>query len=360
MRPLPKDPTLGWTPYAWLIYLPMSIVPPLLGRHDPAAIVVSTILAAAFLVLYFRAWWVRGRALIWVIAGMAGLGAVGAHWNPGALVFFVYAATFVGEVDSPRRAYLWLGALIAIMLLAVAVLRLDPRFALPALAFSAMLGAVLIHYSEQRRIERGLQRAREDVEYLARVAERERIASDLHDVLGHTLTVIVLRAEVAARLAESEPERARSEMQDVGGIARGALAEVRHAILGMRTVGLDREIEQVTRALETAGVQVKSTGTIPGLPAAHETVLSLVLREAATNIIRHAAARHCRLHLVSSEGACGLEIADDGCGYGGREGAGLRGMRDRIRTIGGMLELRDEAGTTLVVRLPLPSAGSTA
>jgi two-component system sensor histidine kinase DesK len=189
---------------------------------------------------------------------------------------------------------------------------------------------------------------------LAKVAERERIARDLHDVLGHTLSVITLKSELAGKLMDRDPQRAGQEIREVEQISRQALSDVRDAIRGYRSKGLVAELAQAKSTLETAGLMVHvDAATSMQLPPMQESVLSLAVREAVTNVVRHAKARTCRLRIEQQNGTCRLEVADDGQGFTSMEGNGLRGMRERVEMLGGTLERRNKSGTTLTVTLPI-------
>jgi two-component system sensor histidine kinase DesK len=203
-------------------------------------------------------------------------------------------------------------------------------------------------------MNRRLRRANEEIEQLAKVAERERIARDLHDVLGHTLSVITLKSELAGKLIDRDPERAGKEIREVEEISRQALSDVRDAIRGYRAQGLVAELAQAKLTLETAGLTVQcDAATTMQLPAVQESVLSLAVREAITNVVRHANARSCRLRIEQQNGMFRLEIADDGQGFTSMEGNGLRGMRERVEMLGGTLDRRNKSGTTLTITLPL-------
>ena len=195
---------------------------------------------------------------------------------------------------------------------------------------------------------------------LAAVAERERIARDLHDVLGHTLSVIVLKAELASRLIHrqdpSDHARAAAEIADVERIGRTALAEVREAIGGYRTRGLGAEIEAARLTLDAAGVTLildSATTSPANLSAPEEIALSLALREAVTNIVRHSCATTCSLRFITEDNHRRLVIEDNGQHAVSREGNGLRGMRERIESLGGHLFLERDHGTRLLIELPL-------
>ena len=214
------------------------------------------------------------------------------------------------------------------------------------------------HWAVRHCADEKLTLAHDEIEHLAKVAERERIARDLHDVLGHTLSLITLKSELARKLVDRDPERAKQEMQDVENASRAALADVREAIRGYRSDGIFAELARARAALETAGVTVEcDTDTVPLSPA-QESVLSLALREAVTNVVRHAEARRCNVSLKRNEALCTLEVADDGCGAAGPEGNGLRGMRERLEALGGSLRLLTSNGTRLIIDLPLASAAS--
>jgi two-component system sensor histidine kinase DesK len=203
-------------------------------------------------------------------------------------------------------------------------------------------------------MNRKLRKANEEIEHLAKLAERERIARDLHDVLGHTLSVITLKSELAGKLIDRDPRRAGKEIREVEEISRQALAEVRDAIRGYRAKGLAAELAQAKATLETAGVSVQcDAATTVQLPAMQESVLSLAVREGVTNVVRHAGASKCSLRIEQQNGSCRLEIADDGQGFSSMEGNGLRGMRERVEMLGGTLERRNKSGTTITITLPL-------
>jgi two-component system, NarL family, sensor histidine kinase DesK len=218
--------------------------------------------------------------------------------------------------------------------------------------------------SQKRLAEMQLEK-----EKLAADAERERIARDLHDLLGHTLSVIVLKSELASKLAERDPARAAQEIREVERISREALSEVRAAVRGYQGSGLSAELARSKVALDAAGVALKLERTPFPVPPEIETALSMVLREAVTNVVRHARAAHCTIRIEQQAGEYLLDVHDDGIGGSGPEGSGLTGMRERVRALGGQLTLgqltlggelaRDgERGTRLSVRFPLPAAAA--
>ena len=233
------------------------------------------------------------------------------------------------------------------------LLHLPNWFMFYAGGLTLVVGGSNIFFAQRDRAACKLRLAHTEIEHLAKVAERERIARDLHDVLGHTLSVIILKSELAGKLIDRDPVRARAEIADVEQTSRAALAEVRSTIRGYRAHSLDAEIKSARATLETAGVSVQTDSEDVSLTPAQESVVALVVREAVTNVVRHANALHCQLKLTPSHGNCVLEIQDDGRGGIQEEGNGLRGMRERIEALGGTIRRETEAGTRLIIQFPL-------
>ncbi|HSF40071.1 MAG TPA: sensor histidine kinase [Thermoanaerobaculia bacterium] len=352
MRLLPKDHDLGWGPYVWLIYLVPFLVSPALKRASALEWALTLAGGAVFLALYFRGFWYWDRRILWCAGGILLLGVLFAPFNWGANSFFIYAAAFVAHTGSKRLSWVLIGVILAVLGLETWLADLSPYVWIPAAVFSLLIGGLNIQESEVRRANAKLRMAQEEVERLAKAAERERIARDLHDLLGHTLSLITLKAELAAKLLERDPERAGREIREVERISREALREVRTAISGYRSEGLQAELARARLALESSGIQLEYFAEPVELEPAQETVMALALREAVTNVIRHARARTCRITIEKGEGEVRLTVRDDGLGGAAPEGIGLASMRERVEGVGGRLERRDEEGTTLAIVLP--------
>jgi two-component system sensor histidine kinase DesK len=359
VRLLPPDHPLGWTPFAWLVYVSFFLLYGALN-NSPRDWLIDAVVVAAFLVLYFRGFWVRGTALLRIAFGIVAIGLLTSPRNPGASCFFIYAAAFVGEVGPPARSLRWLSAIVAIIVVHTWMFALPPHFWIPAVVFSILIGGTNVHFGEMRRKDQALIKAHELAERLARTAERERIARDLHDLLGHTLSVIVLKSELAAKLADRNPARAAAEIRDVEQISRNALAEVRRAIHGYRGERLADEVVSSRKILEAAGIAFHADVEPVALGADEERALALGLREAVTNVVRHSRATECRVSLELVGTAIRLGVADNGVGGPLSEGAGLSGMRTRLDAVGGRLDLERNAGTRLILTVPAPAGIATA
>jgi two-component system, NarL family, sensor histidine kinase DesK len=360
MRLLPDDPEIGWIPYVWLIYLFPILAYPAASRASALQWGWTLAGLAAFLVLYFRSYWLEGARALGCAAGILLLGVLSSPFNPGAGTMFVYAAAVVAKAVRPRAAWALLGGIEAVLLLEAVLARLPLLTWVPAAVFTLLIGAVCIRGAEVQRANVRLRVAQEEVERLAKTAERERIARDLHDLLGHTLSLITLKAELAGKLIERDPERAGREIREVERISREALREVRTAVAGYRSEGLQAEMGRARLALEAAGLRFEYFAQPVELDPEAETVLSLALREAVTNVVRHAGARACRIALEQTAEETRLEVRDDGRGGSAPEGIGLASMRERVEGLGGRLERRVETGTSLRIVLPRRQAPAPA
>ena len=354
MTPGPKRfRDLGWETYAWLIYsLPFLFTS--LYASIPALMKGELIAEyLAFLVLYFAGYFIRGPRILWIIAGLDAIAIAGSYRNPSAASFFIYGAAFVGNGFPTRTAGMVLVGQVLIGGIASYLLGMEWWFYLGSVVISALIGAITIQARAKEAGDARLRMAQEEVERLAKLAERERIARDMHDLLGHTLSVVVLKSELAQKLMTRDPGRAMQEIAEIERISRQGLAEVREAITGYRSTGLAAEIEHVRETLTSAGIDTTIEARAIKLAPAQETALSLALREAATNVIRHAAATKCHIRFYAQDGSALMEVQDDGRGGDAPFGNGLIGMRERIDALGGVLMRETERGTRLSIRLPL-------
>lgn len=292
-----------------------------------------------------------------VAAAFTLLGATTIWFVSTATVFVVYAAAFAAGSSSRRTARRWLVGLSVLLLVLAALSPIDMPHRLVAFAAPLVLvwliGASVMTEAENLRESAHLRVDNVRIERLATLGERERIARDLHDLLGHTLTGIVVRAQLIRRLAPSDPARAAAEAADVEQLAREALTEVRAAVSGWRHHALDTEIGIARDVLTVAGVLLLvHDDTDVSMSPEVEAAVALAVREAVTNVVRHADARVCRIDVVTTGGEVRLTVADDGRGTGAPDGSGLSGMRERVAAVGGHVDRRTDGGTTLTVTVP--------
>ncbi len=364
-----ENPTRGarYVPYIWLVYLTTLFVQP---AFDPSAGALEwlavAVLIAVFLPLYRAGVRTTDQHRLQILIGaFAVLAVTGSLVNTGASIFCVYAAALAGRLQPVPRAVWLIAALAAVtgVIYLISQVQMPWRIMLvaPEFVFTLVVGAVSIFDAERDRTQRRLRRADEEIERLATIAERERIARDLHDLLGHTLSVIVLKSELAARLITVDSDRAEQEVHDIEHTARTALTEVRAAVTGYRSTGLAGELANARRVLAAAGVHTDLPTNLPELPAEQESALALAVRESVTNVLRHARARHAGIRIDSTTEDVVVEVSDDGRGGHTPDGAGLSGMRERICALGGSVSRltgsATDTGTGTLVRVTLPRNG---
>jgi len=219
---------------------------------------------------------------------------------------------------------------------------------------SIIIGLIVNVERASSEKDAALRLSHEEVRRLAATAERERIGRDLHDLLGHTLSLITLKLELSRKLFERDPARSQGELAEAEQIARDALAQVRSAVTGFRAADMAAELASAHLLLESSRVHLRHAPP-PPMPGWIECGLAMVLREAVTNIARHAQAGEATIALRIEGDAVLLEVADDGRGGVSANGNGLAGMRERVAALGGTLHIDSPrgAGTRLSVRVPL-------
>ena len=358
----PNEPRGALVNLVWLCYSVFFFVDA--AQHGTwRAWLTSVLLFSGFLVLYLGVAIGSGsrrtKRLLVAALTLFGIGAYGV--NTGAGVVFIYVAAFAAAVTDSAL----IGGLI---ISGAAALAAGEGWALHYNVwnwgifafFTVPAGISSLFWSLRARANARLTLAQEQIEHLAQVAERERIARDLHDVLGHTLSLIVLKSELAGRLIGTDPARARGEIAAVEQTARRALSEVRETISGYRCEGLAAELVRARQTLALAGVRLECTEPPPRLTPLIESTLALIVRECVTNIVRHARAARCDLSIVSSPEHTLLEISDDGRGGIEHEGNGLSGVRERLAALGGRIAIDSQQGTRLRVQIPASAAPGSA
>jgi two-component system, NarL family, sensor histidine kinase DesK len=276
--------------------------------------------------------------------------------DSGWIVFFYFASTTASLLLPERRAI----ALIGIAGLAAGVSLLpteDPASAIVQGVAVSIIGMTVYAMSALRRTNLKLHEARMELAALAVTEERDRIARDLHDLLGHSLSLIALKSELAGRLLPGEPDRARAEILDVERVARDSLTAVRETVVGYRRPTLDGELAEARVALDAAGIEPTIRHEVGPLAATEDAVLAWAVREAVTNMVRHSAARHGSITITRHGDVAELEVTDDGDSppSSGTAGSGLRGLRDRLERAGGHLDAGPQpaGGFRVVATIPV-------
>lgn len=412
-----------WAPFIWLVYLAFLFMPLVAPGRSAHWLVPTLLTLPVFLLLYyrvqlaFRAFWVgkRAQAGLSETLGMALLGYALLPINYASNTYLIYAAALIPlSLPGLVRPLLLVATLLALYAGELALLGLPTAlFSTSLAAFASAVANIML--AENRRKNVALRVSHDEIRRLAMVAERERIGRDLHDLLGHTLSLIAIKSELAGKLLDRDRDAAAREVEDVTQIAREALKQVRTAVTGIRYVALETELASAGALLESSGVALSYERTEAALPANLETAVAMIVREAVTNIHRHAGARRARIEVTTSRESVGTEIAtgrgaaarehavrasaareravrgssareptvresdvrepamrgdamretlvlvvtDDGCGGVAARGNGLTGIGERVHSLGGTLEIDSPRGrgTTLRVRLPCVMLG---
>jgi len=337
-----------------LLYSAYLFAVPAYG-HSPVVWLGFAAFYALFLVVYYLTGELAGRqqaaafGLFFVIAF--------AYYplNPGGYAIFIYPfATLCLFLHRLRTVFLVLLAMMAGVIVETRSVGHGFDTVENVLLFCVILGLSNFALARQARTNSLLKRANAEIERLTQEAERERIARDLHDLLGHTLTAITVKLNLARRLLSDDVERARNEVVEAEQTARSALAEVREAVAGYRAEGLEAEIRRARHSLFAANVNLTTSIAVASLTPSQVNVLCLALREAVTNIVRHAHSSECYVRLAEKDGIIHFAVEDNGRGGVIREGNGLRGMRDRVRSIAGTVIVTnsESGGTRVEIELP--------
>ncbi|MFI6329207.1 sensor histidine kinase [Micromonospora chersina] len=358
----------GWLLAAvWLFFLN---IPLLTALHQPEVWrrVLGAVTLVAFGLLYVWVFeWARGmrqahrnipRGRAWAaLAALLGLGLAGIPGTEGdwltTLVFVAAAAVFL----LPSREALLVVVLAALTPPVAAAL--VPGWEAEGTVVFAVVLASFAMFGVSRLAQRNaeLQAAQQEIGRLAVAEERARTARDLHDILGHSLTVVAVKAELAGRLLELDPAKAATEIADIERLARQALADVRGTVGAYRGVNLATELAGARSALAAAGIAADLPETAPALPAERDELFGWTVREGVTNVVRHSGARRCEIRVDPTA----VEIRDDGRGPAGEPeaaGHGLVGLRERARRLDATVTVgRPRGGRGFLLRVALPGAG---
>ena len=341
------------------LFMISAFVAVITADAEPALIVTTCILLLIFSGTYV---FLVGRLLQASVAARAAVvGLLLLLTLPAFLVLgtsttslWVFVAVASGMLF-PFGAAMAIGVVLAVAMLVIDAIAGDPlswELALTLVALTAFMAG----FAANVRLNIELRETREELAVAAVAAERERIGRDLHDILGHSLTAIAVKAGLARRLLASDPAAAGTEIGDVERLARDALKDVRATASGYREVSLTAELGVAAGVLRAAGIRADLPATADDVDPDAREALGYVLREAVTNVVRHSRARTCRVVLHSRS----IEIVDDGDGVDRNPtagtGAGLQNLADRMGAQGGSCEAGPGPDGGFVIRAGLPAA----
>jgi two-component system sensor histidine kinase DesK len=355
--------------------LALIVEPPRSPNHLAAAVGL-VLLGAIHVVYWWRPWPSRQTRAVAAVAGMVVINFVLLNLLELDLgldesLLWLYPALIAGAgLPAPAAAVaIGLTALAASAPVALQSGLLHPAgAAAPTAALgpshSVLLSIVLagLGMTAVRQliaVNADLEATRADLVDLAVARERERLARELHDLLGRTLSLIAVKAELAGRLSARGDPSAESELADVQRLARQAVRDVRETVTGAYAPSVEAELGAAEAALRTAGIAVSVDNGAMSIDPAHETTIAWALREAVTNVVRHSGAHTCRIALDADDASTTLDVQDDGRGpIGASTGTGLAGLADRVHALGGILEVGPREGRGFRLRVQLGAAAA--
>jgi two-component system sensor histidine kinase DesK len=349
---------MRFLPFVILVNLAWLFVWAVLARQSFTGVILPTLLSVpVFVYLHLCVYFYDGPNPVRLryVAGVFALGYLLAPFNFASLGYLIFGFFMIAYLVDIKQAVLTIVASIAAFVAQMWWLDAPTDAIWSVLVPTVTLAVIAIFTAYAHRHQLQLRRSQDEILRLATLAERERIGRDLHDLLGHTLSVVALKSELARKLIDRDVDAARTEIAEVERVARDSLAQVRNAVSGIRSTALSSELVAATALLQAQGLKVKCETENVKLPHDRETVLALSLREAATNVRRHSGAKGVTIRVRKEAAAVIVEVADDGRGGRIVPGNGLNGMRERLDTVGGSLSLwpNPEGGTLLRASVPV-------
>lgn len=343
--------------YAWvyLLNLGFYFIPLMLSDYHPWQIGLSLLTLVPFVFFYYRAFNADRQNALLPIVGMLLLAILITPINTGSLSLFTFAGFFIGFFYSTSVALFSLIG-ISMTLLALNQLFGFDQYYFPAYGTLIVAVVGLFGVIEKRRLEskRLQQKSKDEIAQMAKMVERERIARDLHDVMGHSLSSIILKAELAEKLIEKqEISQASQQLAELGTIARDSLSQIRRTVSNYKHTGLDATIQQLCQRLRDKEIAVEVTGELQPLPARIESQLILILTELVSNILRHSQAKNCQIILDQQPDKAELSVIEQVKLDTLKAGNGIQGIKERVASLNGqyMVKLTPNYHTQITIPL---------
>ncbi|MBS4205381.1 sensor histidine kinase [Bacillus sp. FJAT-49754] len=324
--------------------------------------VMGYTLLLLFLVTYRQLYCDCNRFSSWLIVQIGIIVILSVWYNPNNLFMGFFSANFIGWLSNKRqfnRALFLFAAVISIVFIVTAFNGANGNMLYFLPFFAVMIASPFGIRSLNKHIEleKQLDQANEQIKYLIKREERVRIARDLHDTLGHTLSLITLQSQLVQRLAGKNSERAIAEAKQIEMSSRSALRQVRELVSDMRTITVAEELAHMEQILTAAGIMFhpEREADLSHLPLLQQNILGMCLRETGTNIVKHSHAKNCFVIFEKTRGQFTIAVKDDGVGFVSQAGSGngLRGMKERLALIEGEIVISSDKGTSITMTVPL-------
>ncbi len=365
---------LGFFPYIFLIYIGFPIF--YLTKESRFKQLVGFGMVLLFLVSYRRLYFLIGKRSFtyWLAVQMAIVFLFSTFYHLDYIFLGFFPANFIGWYKGKKAFRLGLLSLAGLEMIPFLIQMMQPRTVFSTnelIDFVPFLIIMLISpfgiRSMNRRLElkQELDQAHKQIEELVKREERVRIARDLHDTLGHTLSLLTLKSQLIQRLTSVDPERARTEAKEMETTSRAALKQVRELVSDMRATTIAEELLHVQQILRAAGISYQYEGDVDfsKIPPFTQNIVGMCICEAATNVVKHSRATHCSIAIQLSTEKMKIVVRDNGLGVAKNNqlGNGLKGMKERLALMDGSLSITNHYGTVLDMTVPIiKKAGGTA
>ncbi|MDM5190980.1 sensor histidine kinase [Bacillus sp. DX4.1] len=352
---------MGFFPYIWFVYLLYPLYH-LLNQSGWKLILGSGMLLL-FVIAYRQLYFVEKTFIMWASIQLVITFIFAMFYDPFMIFFGFFTASAMGFAPTKKVFRVLFGLLIVMLgafvlvyvkqLTTTSLVNIIPMFILMLLSPFGMR-----NFNQKKKLKTQLSEANGQIKDLVKREERQRIARDLHDTLGHTLSLITLKSQLVEKLIVKNPERASLEAKEITQTSRTALKQLRELISDMRMITVEEELEQVKVILEAANIslEVEQKADSNALSPLEQNILGMCLREAITNVVKHSKATTCKVSLLETQGELILQVKDNGVGLQAQanDGNGILGMRERLALIDGALELGGmRPGTMLTVKVPI-------
>ncbi|ALC87057.1 histidine kinase [Bacillus sp. FJAT-22090] len=358
----PKYPWLSI--YAWIVFciFPFFFI---FKSSSQLEIIIGLILMLIFFIVYRSSFTSKG-ILLYICVFVEIAISVSMTFLYGYIYFSIFLSFFIGNIQQKANFFVIYSIHLVAMITAVIIgffTQMELFLSHMPFLIICLIGVILLPFNTYNRnkrevLEGQLEDAQKRISRYIIIEERERIARDLHDTLGQKLSLIGLKSDLASRLIEKNPEAAKNEINDINQTARSVLKEVRELVTNMRGTKLEEELFRVKQILLAAQIDCKVSGTaeLVKTPLLVENVLSMCLKEAVTNVVKHSNATSCSISIKQSAKETLLKIHDNGTGFvvekDWSKGHGLRGIKERLEFVNGSFDIHTKNGTTLNIRVP--------
>ncbi|MGG2017381.1 sensor histidine kinase [Bacillus sp. S10(2024)] len=351
---------MGVFPYIWLVYLLYPLYY-LMGQSGWKLILGGGMLVL-FVIAYRQLYFVPKNFVIWACIQFVITFLFGTFYHPSMIFFGFFTANAMGFTPTKKQFRL-LFFFFIVMIGSFMLVNISEFTNTSAITMIPMFILMIVtpfgmrNFNQKKILRTQLSEANEQIRDLVKREERQRIARDLHDTLGHTLSLITLKGQLVEKLIVKNPERACLEAKEITQTSRTALKQLRELISDMRMITVEEELEQVKVILQAASIslEVQQETSTNVLSPLEQNILGMCIREAVTNVVKHSKATECVITLLEVQGKLAVQVKDNGVGLQkNHDGNGILGMRERLALIDGMLKLNDvHNGTMLTIHVPI-------